>query len=274
MKKKIGLIGFGNMGSAIFERARDDFDLLVYEKDPSKTEKLEASVVEKDLAALVRGVEAFILAVKPQDFTAVLAQIGGAGKATVISIAAGIPTAAIEKALPGSRVVRVMPNLPAKVGKGMSCIARGKKAAQPDVTLTEQIFRKVGQVLVIDEKMMDAATAISGSGPGFFFDRVIGQSGYEAQNYGEHIFKEELREAAVAVGFDPKQALLLAKATTDGAVELMKSSGLPAETLRDRVTSKGGTTEAGLKALHQTDSLADAARAAVARAKELAAANT
>jgi len=271
MKPIIGLAGFGNMGSAIYERAKDAFDILVYEKDTSKTAALPPAAVESDLRALVSRCAAVVLAVKPQDFPELLRQIGDPGKTVVISIAAGIPTAFIEAAFPGAHVIRVMPNLPAKVGKGMSCIARGKKVAQPDLTLAEGIFKKVGQVLVIDESLMNAATAISGSGPGFFFDQVIGKSVHEAENYGKHNFTPQLIEAARAVGFhDNRQAVTLANATTAGALELLRQTKIAAEVLRDQVTSKGGTTEAGLKALHETDSLIEAARAALARAQELA----
>jgi pyrroline-5-carboxylate reductase len=271
MKKRIGLIGFGTMGSAIYERAGNAFDFLIYEKDPSKTAAIPAAQKAAGLGALISAVDAVVLAVKPQDFPVLLGQMGGAGAAVVISIAAGITTAAIEDIFPGAHVIRVMPNLPAKVGRGMSCIARGKKVAQPDMTIAEQLFKKVGQILVIDESLMNAATAISGSGPGFFFDQVDGKSIHEAENYGRHIFTPQLAEAARAVGFlDTKQAAILAQATTAGALELLKTAPVSARELCRQVSSKGGTTEAGLKALHETNSLVEAAKAALARAKELA----
>jgi pyrroline-5-carboxylate reductase len=269
MREKIGLIGFGNMGSAIYERAKNAFDLLVYEKDTSKTAQLEGPAVEADLPGLVSRCDALILAVKPQDFPALLQQLSSAEK-TVISIAAGIPTAAIEKVLPRCRVIRVMPNLAASIGKAMSCIARGKSAGQRELQLAERIFKQIGAVMVIGEAMMDAATAISGSGPGFFFELVAGKSLHEAENYGRHMFAENLREAAVSVGFSGREAKALAEKTTQGAAAMLRETKIPPETLRDRVTSKGGTTEAGLKALRETHSLTEAAQAAFARARELA----
>jgi pyrroline-5-carboxylate reductase len=270
MKQKVGLIGFGNMGSAIYEKAKDAFDFRIYEKDISKTGPLPPSSVENDLHTLMAGLDACILAVKPQDLTALLQQLPAPGNATVISIAAGIPTALIERALPGAHVIRVMPNLPAKVGKGMSCIAKGKKAIQKDLTIAENIFKKVGQVMLIEEPLMNAATAVSGSGPGFFFEQVVGKSPDEATIYAKNDFKEQLLLAAHAVGFFGATALALASATTAGAVEMLRVTKLPPEQLRDQVTSKGGTTEAGLKVLRQTHSLTDAVKAAMERAAELA----
>lgn len=268
MREKIGLIGFGNMGSAIFERAKDTFDFMVYEKDPAKTGKLPPEVVAQDLCAMVSQADAVVIAIKPQDFSGLLKELKPGG-AAIISIAAGIPIAFIEAAIPDARVIRVMPNLAAKVGKGMTCIAKGRKAAQPDLTLAERLFKKVGQVLVIDESLMDAATAVSGSGPGFFFELVAGKSLHEAQNFGKHMFTPELAAAAVQIGFTPQQASVLASMTTTGALALLKETGVSAQELRDRVTSKGGTTAAGLEALRKTGELRDAACAALARAKEL-----
>jgi pyrroline-5-carboxylate reductase len=269
MKTSFGLIGFGTMGSAIYDRAKDAFDILVYEKDPSKVAALPQGTVETDLGRFLSRVEAFVIAVKPQDFSALLSQCGGGREMTVISIAAGITTASLERQLPCAKAVRVMPNLPARIGKGMTCIAGGKSARQQDLRLAEQIFRKLGQVLIIDEKMMNAVTGVSGSGPGFFYEQVCGMSLHEAVNFAKHNFTEQLVAAAHEVGFSGQQALLLARQTTEGAVEMLRETRLPPETLRDQVTSKGGTTAAGLAALRQTHSLADAVKAAAKRAEEL-----
>lgn len=273
MRIKIGLIGFGNMGSAIYERAKDAFDFIVLEKEAARTAGLDPAQIENDLHRLVSRVEALVLAVKPQDFPALLGGLDDIGDITVISIAAGITTEKVESALARSgaaHVVRVMPNLAVKVGKGMSCICRGSRTRQKDLSLAESLFKKAGHVLVIEEALMDAATAISGSGPGFFCEMVEGKSLHEAQNFGRHIFMPELQACAVQAGFTPRQAALLSAQTTAGAVELMKVSGCAAAELRDRVASKGGTTEAGLTALRQTHSLAEAVRAALERARQLA----
>lgn len=270
MKTILGLVGFGTMGSAIYERAKDAFDILVHEKDTSKVSSLAQGTAESDLRLLVPRVAALVIAVKPQDFPSVMEELKPLSPACVISIAAGVTTSSIESRLPGTRVVRVMPNLPARIGKGMSCIARGKSAKEEDMGLAEKLFRTVGQVLRIDESMMNAATAISGSGPGFFFEEVADKSLHEAQNYAKHDFEEQLAQAAMAVGFLNAQAHTLARQTTAGSLEMLRVAKLPAATLRDQVTSRGGTTEAGLKALRESHSLVDAAKAAAKRAAELA----
>lgn len=270
MKVSIGIVGFGTMGSAIFERAADAFDFIVYEKDCAKTAALAAGICEEELERLAARSEAVVLAVKPQDFSALLAGFRSSLNKTVISIAAGIATPTIEQALPGARVVRVMPNLAVKVGKAMSCIARGKSASGKDLELAERLFKKLGQVLVINETMMNAATAVSGSGPGFLYELLQDKSLHEAENFARHMFAPELQEAAVEVGFNGDQARLLAKATVEGAMELLRVSGISAVELRDKVTSKGGTTAAGLQALRNGGSLGEAVKAALARAQELA----
>ena len=270
--KTIGIIGFGNMGSAIAGRIKSKFKIFVFDKDKNKTNHLSGIKAAQSSADLADLVEVVVLATKPQDFDFVLDEIKSAvtGK-LVISIAAGITTAYIEKYLKQARVVRVMPNLPAKFGLGISCIAKGKSALDKDLRLAEEIFKRVGKTLLIGEDLMNAATAVSGSGPGFYFDFIEAKQDKSSRNR-EGVLKEfilKLSAAAQKLGFSSSQAQILAN-TTAKASEFMvvHSKALPSE-LKKQVVSKGGTTEAGLEVLHRGGSLEDAVKAAKRRAEEL-----
>lgn len=272
MKKTIGIIGFGNMGSAIAERIKSKYKILVFDIDRAKTENIRGVKVAQDIISLIEAVDVVILAVKPQDFHNILDEIKGAvtGK-LIISIAAGISTRYIEKYLGAARIVRVMPNLPVRIGKGMSCIAKGKFSKDKDLKLTEEIFNKVGKTLLIAERLMDAATAVSGSGPGFYFDFIDAKQD-EHKRDRKDILEEFillLGTAAKKVGFTSSDGEILAN-TTGMASEFMvvHTKASPSE-LKSQVASKGGTTEAGLEVLHKGGSLEDAVKAALRRAREL-----
>lgn len=272
MVKRIGIIGYGHMGAAIAERARASYEISVYDKDIAKTKSAQGVSIVASIKELVDKSEAIILAVKPQDFDFVLAEIGSFAKDKLtISIAAGIETSYIEKQLKGARVVRVMPNLPAKIGKGMSCIAGGSTAKDTDLKSVVDLFTVLGKALVIDEQMMDNVTAISGSGPGFEYDLFIldkVQAG-ERKRYVEESFIPQLTKAAVILGFHPETAKTLAVTTGNGALAYLEVTRLsPAEALA-QVQSKGGTTEAGVKVLKGLATLDDAVKAAAQRSKEL-----
>jgi pyrroline-5-carboxylate reductase len=271
--KNIGIIGYGNMGSAIAERAKSSYGILVFDKDTSKTAHAKGLHVIDRLETLVDKSDAIILAVKPQDFDVVLAEIGSAARdKLVISIAAGIETKYIEQRLKGSRVVRVMPNLPARVGKGMSCIAKGHGAADTDVEYVVGLFSVLGNTAVIDENMMDEATAVSGSGPGFAYDLFVIEQILrgERRRYVENSFIPELMKAAIEIGFPSDTAKTLAITTGRGCLEYLEVTGLDPSDALAQVKSKGGTTEAGVNVLKGLPTLVDAVRAAVCRAKELA----
>ena len=148
----------------------------------------------------------------------------------MISIAAGVTASSIEKALGKVRVIRVMPNMPAMVGKGISAIARGRFSGSKDLKIAFGIFSKVGEVVEVKEKMMDAVTAVSGSGPAYYF-----------------LFTHLLAKAAEAGGLEKGLAMKLAKATFIGAAETACRKKLSMEEFVKKVASKGGTTEAALK---------------------------
>jgi len=210
----------------------------------------------------VRRSQTIILAVKPQVMAAVLDEVRAEvnPRKLFISIAAGFPLRRLEAGLGGqARVVRVMPNTPVLVGRGISVAVAGSKATPADLKQALKLFKSVGEaVSITGEDLLDAVTALSGSGPAFV--------------YG---FAEALIEGGVRGGLPQPLAAQLAYATIGGAAAMLSESGLSPRELRDMVTSPGGTTLAGLGALdahHFRDGLIAAVEAATRRARELAAA--
>jgi len=272
MNKKIGIIGFGNMGSAIAEQLKAGYQITVFDKDKDKTQNLKGINVVLGTVALIKQVDVVVLAVKPQDFDVVLDEAKTIidGK-LIISIAAGISTAYIEKVLGKVKVIRVMPNLPVKVKEGMSCLCKGKFADDEDLKFTEDLFKRVGKTLIIDnEDMMNSVTAISGSGPGFFCDLVEGKSLDEIKDFSEQYFIPSLIDTATNLAFTPIQAEILATTTGGGIVQYLIRENLTPDEVKKQVVSPGGTTEAGLKVLlHDIKNLEKAVKAALKRAREL-----
>jgi len=261
----LGFLGFGNMGRAIAaglveQDAIAADKLAVYDVDAAK----QAQALELGAAVcaspheLAAASDVLVLAVKPQTMDEALAQVkpGLGDKTLVVSIAAGISIAFIAKRLgPRTRVVRVMPNTPALVNAGAAGIALGPNCTADDERVARAIFGAIGVVEVVDESLIDAVTALSGSGPAYFFYMV-----------------ECLVKAAQQQGLTESQAATLAAQTLHGAGLLLRQSGESAATLRERVTSKGGTTEAALRTFREKgleDVIAAGVQAAVSRAKEL-----
>ena len=257
---KIGFIGCGNMGEAILAGVHAKHACRVCESRAERRAFLKKKyrAAFGELADVVAAVDIVILSVKPQDIGPVLDAVRGRplGRKLFISIAAGIKTASLEKALgPGARVVRVMPNLPAMVGEGMSGICRGKKASAADVASANAIFKAIGRTVIVPEKLMDAVTAVSGSGPAYVF-----------------FVAECLMQAAQELGFNAREAKELVYQTLSGSVRMLSASPDPADVLRRKVTSKGGTTEAALAVLEKKDTagiFSAALKAARARAEQL-----
>jgi pyrroline-5-carboxylate reductase len=270
MKSKIGIIGFGNMGSAIGQRLKLRYQIYAFDKDRNKTQNLSDINVVDNVIALVNIAETVILAVKPQDFDSVLRQIKGyVQDKLIVSIAAGIPTGYIEKRLNEAKVVRVMPNLPSKIGRGMSCLSKGRLASGQDLNFTEQLFKNLGETISLSEDMMDAATAISGSGPGYNYYLNEGKTLEEIKKYTEDSFIPSLTASAQKLGFSPEQAKILAVTTGIGSVVFLEETKLSPAEAKKQVASKGGTTEAGLEVLQKKGSLDEATLAAKKRAEEL-----
>src|SRR5262245_19146936 len=268
--KKIGFIGAGNMAAALIKgllRAGHHRPEDIWASDPmdAQTRRLKrAYKIEgtRDNRALVRGSQTIILAVKPQVMAQVLDEIRSevTPRKLFVSIAAGFPLRRLEAGLGGqARAVRVMPNTPALVGRGIAVAVAGTKATPADLKLTLKLFKAVGDaVSITGEDLLDAVTALSGSGPAFVY-----------------AFAEALIEGGVRGGLPQGLSAQLAYATLGGAAAMLGESGLTARELRDMVTSPGGATLAGVGALeahHFRDAIIAAVEAATRRARELAAA--
>ena len=232
----IGIIGAGNMGVAIASGIRGR--VLVSDADSVKlraARNKNVSIARNNIN-LARQSNIIILAVKPRDIGSVLKEIKPhVREKLIISIAAGVATRAIEKALgPRPRVIRVMPNMPVMVAKGISAISCGRFVGFNDLRQAVRIFSGLGEVIKVREKMMDAVTAVSGGGPAYYF-----------------LFTHLLARAAQANGLRKDLAAKLAKAAFIGAAELCGRKNLPMEDFVRKVASKGGTTEAALKVFKQ-----------------------
>lgn len=266
-RASLGFIGAGNMAEAIARGViRSGLypasELCAADPTPARQQVFKqdlripcvADSTEAAATALI-----VILAVKPQTMEEALHQIKPAlnTDTLIISIAAGITTGYIEKTLGGTpRVVRVMPNTPMLVGEGMTGIAPGKNATDADIITAERIFSAGGKTIRTSEDLINAVTALSGSGPAYVFYLV-----------------ETLAAAAAKLGLPEDQAALLARQTVIGSAHLLQQSkDSPAE-LRKKVTSPGGTTQAAIESLQNggLPTLIDnALKAAEQRSKELA----
>ncbi len=265
--KKIAIIGGGKMGSIIaqgllFQKIVPHKNIVITDIDAARLDFLGSSLklrISNNNEKTVRNADIIILAVKPQNMAATLQEIKPAINKSklVISIAAGITTNFIEKYLvKGVRVVRVMPNTPALVGEGTAAVAAGRFAKAGDVKLTRTIFNAVGVSHEVEEKLMDAVTALSGSGPAYFF-----------------LIIEALIEAGFKTGLSRELAKKLAVQTMLGAARLCLESDKEPAHLREMVTSPGGTTAAGLKVMEEKEIreiISAAIKAATRRSKELA----
>jgi pyrroline-5-carboxylate reductase len=262
----IAFVGAGNMAGALIRGLIGTGTIpanRIIAADPDRgrlsalREQFEIRVTE-DNAEAVQGATVVVLATKPQVFSQVLPGLAAAvGSDTLlISIAAGISTRMIERAfLAGARVVRSMPNTPALVGAGATAIAAGADATDEDLELAETLFRSVGISVRVPEEQIDAVTGLSGSGPAYVFAMI-----------------EALRDAGAREGLPEETALQLASQTVFGAARLLLDEKEPPEVLRDRVTSPGGTTRAGLNALADAgfaDAILGAVHAATRRSIEL-----
>ncbi|TFH30158.1 MAG: pyrroline-5-carboxylate reductase [Myxococcales bacterium] len=262
----IAFIGAGNMAGALIRGLIGTGTLpagriIAADPDQTRLSSLEAELgirVTGDNSEAVEDATVVVLAIKPQVFGQVLPGLAAAvGPDTLlISIAAGISSARIERAFPANvRVIRTMPNTPALVGAGATAIAAGSHATDADLDLAETLFRSVGIAVRVPEEQIDAVTGLSGSGPAYVFAMV-----------------EALRDAGAREGLPEDTALQLASQTVFGAARLLLDEKEAPEVLRDRVTSPGGTTRAGLDALANAgfaDTIRGAVRAATRRSAEL-----
>jgi pyrroline-5-carboxylate reductase len=269
-KKTIGIIGYGNMGAAIAQRVKPEFDICVFDKDNQKLSRASAVTVASGLSDLLGKSEIIILAIKPQDFVVVLTEIKNSIKdKLIISIAAGVTTTYIEKFLKQARVIRVMPNIAAIVGKGISYICKGEFATDNDWGISIKLFNLIGHTFVIEESLMNAATAIGGSGPGFWGYLIENLPESERAEFESKSFIPQLTNAAVKLGLDQGKARLSAELVVNGSRVMVNLLNITPKELVEKVASKGGTTEAGLEILKNGGTLTEAIDAATKRAKEL-----
>ncbi|MBD2099336.1 pyrroline-5-carboxylate reductase [Leptolyngbya sp. FACHB-261] len=198
-----------------------------------------------------------LLAVKPQGFAKVAAGLTGTPISLLLSILAGTTLTQLESAFPNLPVIRAMPNTPAQVGAGVTALAAGQWVSAGHLSIARQVFGSVGEVLEVPEPLMNAVTGLSGSGPGYVA-----------------LIVEALTDGGVAAGLPRATAAQLALQTLLGSAELLKKTGMHPAELKDRVTSPGGTTIAGIASLEQAglrSALIEAVLSATKRAQELGA---
>ena len=264
MQQGIAFIGGGNMASAIMggllKQGWPASHIEVVEPFEEARAKLSSQfgiTAQARAGSFLTRADLVVWAVKPQTFKDAAAQTQAHTQAALhLSVAAGIRSDTIAQWLGSERVVRAMPNTPALIGKGITALFARAAVNEPDKALANQVLGSTGELMWVDaEDQIDAVTALSGSGPAYMF-----------------YFMEAMREAGTGMGLDPAQAYRLAIATLIGAGELAKASTDAPETLRQRVTSKGGTTYAALSAMEASGikpAFIAAMQAAQQRAKEL-----
>lgn len=274
-KKIIGIIGFGNMGEAIvsqglksnIRKARLRLENLIVSEKNTIRKALAGKIyhvkVARDIIDLVGKSDIVIIAVKPQDIDMVLDEIGRAVhiykkiKILIISIVAGITVKYIENKIAGQiKVIRAMPNMAASIGEGVTALAGGRFAADRDLRLAKGIFKIFGPTVdIYKEELINAVTAISGSGPAYLF----------------YIF-QAIKSAAEDLNLDKDTANKLIYHTIVGSANLLNKNKFDSQALINRVASKGGTTEAALKVFKErglAEIINEAIRSAYKRADEL-----
>ena len=263
MSVKLGVIGGGVMGSAIVSRlltqgTYQSTDIIISEPTLSQQASLHQQygvevTGDNNLAAMA---PVLLLAIKPQIFERVVADLKQPNPLQlVISILAGVSIAQLERAFPDRAVIRAMPNTPATVGMGITAISASEHVQPQQLDLATQIFQAVGEVVTVPESLMDAVTGLSGSGPAYVAIAI-----------------EALADGGVAAGLPRPIADRLALQTVLGTAQLIQESNLHPAQLKDRVTSPGGTTIAGIVKLEQSgfrSALIEAVIAAATRSQEL-----
>jgi len=233
---RIAIIGAGNVGGALYRSLKGDVGddaLIVCDTHETLLAKLGARHALGDADAAIRLANAVIIAVKPQQFAALARSVTAPfeGK-LVVSVMAGVTLAAVSQAFGGAAVVRCMPNLGAQVGRGATAWIAAQACRPEQVGIAKRIFRAAGiEIEVGDESLLDAFTALGGTGPAYFF-----------------YLAELLAENAVAMGFDAGQSRLLAREVLAASARLLESGDRSAADWRLAVTTPGGTTAAAMQA--------------------------
>ena len=239
----LAIIGGGKIGEALLSgllRGQwQPADVVVVEKYPDRARYLEKThgVRVLDVAEAARSASTLLIAVKPQDIDAMLSELSphATPRHVVVSVAAGIPTARIEQALPdGVPVVRCMPNTPALVDQAMTAISAGAHAGDDHLAVAESLLSAVGRVVRVPEDQLDAVTALSGSGPAYFFYLV-----------------EAMIDAGILLGLPRPLVTELITQSAVGAARMLRETGDHPVLLREAVTSPGGTTIMAIRELER-----------------------
>jgi pyrroline-5-carboxylate reductase len=266
--RRVAILGVGTIGESLLRGLlsggwREPGELVTtVRREERVTELTERYGVRATLsnAEAVAGAELVVIAVKPQDFDGLLGEIGGllSPEQTVLSVAAAIPTAAIEERVaPGFLVVRAMPNRAATVHEGIAGVCAGGHAGEEHLTLAEEALSHLGAVARVPERYMDAVTAVSGSGPAYFA-----------------LLAEAMIEAGILLGLSREVSTQLVVQTMLGTARLLRDEQIHPVELREQVTSPGGTTIRAIRELERAGVRAaflNAIQAAMERSRELAA---
>ena len=263
-KPTVAVLGVGSMGEAFVRGLRaagwQPDELACGVRREVRLHDVETRIgveAHLDPAVAVAGRDVVVVAVKPRDVRALLPRLAPAihREQVVISLAAGVPISVFEQALAGVPVVRCMPNTPSLVREGVTAAAAGTYVSEDHLARAARVLESIGPVHVMDEQLLDAVTAVSGSGPAYLF-----------------LMAEALEDAAVREGLPRDVAEALVHQTVRGAGHLLTETGAKAAELRNQVTSPGGTTAAALHILAERGFRAlveDAVRAAAQRSREL-----
>jgi pyrroline-5-carboxylate reductase len=267
-ERRIAILGCGKIGEALLAgllstgwRTPDELVVTVRREDRAEElrERHQVDATTSNTEA-VRGAGVIVIAVKPQDFDALLGEIGGilSPDQTVLSIAAAVPTSAIEERIAsGVPVLRAMPNTPATVHEGVAGLCAGAHAGDEHLAIAEDVLTHVGRVVRVPERYMDAVTAVSGSGPAYFA-----------------LLAEAMIEAGILLGLSRENTTELVVQTMFGTAKLLRDEQMHPVELREMVTSPGGTTIRAIRELEQAGVRAaflNAIQAAMDRGRELAA---
>ena len=243
---KIAIIGFGNMGqtyansfmSSGFVGASDILILNKVAVEEKNSFGIDTTNFYTEPNSQIFESDILILAVKPQDFKQLASEIKGFlnPEHVILSVMAGISIEAMQKALSVAKIVRSMPNIPTQIGEGMTVFCASNAVDRKELFIVQNLINTTGKSIYIEKEMLNAATAVSGSGPAYVF-----------------YFMQAMIESAVKLGFSSSEAEFLVSQTFSGSVQLQNRSKLSNEAWIQRVASKGGTTEAALSIFNQKE---------------------
>ena len=261
---KVGFVGGGALAESVIKGISKKLfkaeEIYTAEKIPARrdylTEKYSINVAA-DFKTFAEKINLLIIAVKPKDLDAALSEVQKniTASTLVMSVVAGCKISTLEKYLPNQKIIRVMPNVAVLVEEGMMAYAAGKNATAEDMEIAKKFWAAIGRTVEVDEKLMDAVTGLSGSGPAYAFLMI-----------------DALADGGVAAGLPRNYAIELAAQTVLGAAKMVLETGEHPDVLRDRVTSPAGTTIEGVRVLEKNNfrsALIEAVVAASEKSKNL-----